>query len=123
MRRAPSGSAASHGRSVRMEARHPRRDASTARAGRRLPRDETAFFGRQAELAEMSRRLGESARLVTLLGLGGIGKTRLALAAASATNHPVSFASLGSARSLEAAVRAVASATGVRLKAELKARA
>lgn len=41
----------------------------------------TSFVGRRSELAEL-RRLSSSARLVTLVGVGGVGKTRLALRAA-----------------------------------------
>jgi len=41
----------------------------------------TSFVGREAELAEVKRLL-ERARLVTLTGAGGVGKTRLALQAA-----------------------------------------
>ena len=43
-----------------------------------LPAPLTSFVGREAELAETSRLL-ESSRLLTLVGAGGIGKTRLAL--------------------------------------------
>ena len=40
----------------------------------------TAFVGRQSELDELSRLLTETpCQLLTLVGLGGIGKTRLAL--------------------------------------------
>lgn len=45
---------------------------------RNLPAQPTAFIGREAELAE-ARRLLADARLLTLTGPGGIGKTRLAL--------------------------------------------
>lgn len=38
----------------------------------------TSFVGRKRELAEITRLLGES-RLVTLTGVGGVGKTRLAV--------------------------------------------
>lgn len=48
-----------------------------------LPFPPTRLVGRQAELDEICRLLtGERTRLVTLTGQGGIGKTRLALAAA-----------------------------------------
>ncbi|MEU2787959.1 BTAD domain-containing putative transcriptional regulator [Streptomyces sp. NPDC007100] len=43
----------------------------------------TSFVGRRDELAALSRAL-TSGRLVTLLGAGGVGKTRLALEAAEA---------------------------------------
>jgi predicted ATPase/DNA-binding XRE family transcriptional regulator len=46
-----------------------------------LPMPLTSFVGRQAELAEIQRLLSAT-RLLTLTGVGGIGKTRLALEAA-----------------------------------------
>ncbi|MFG2906614.1 ATP-binding protein [Kitasatospora sp. NPDC048286] len=48
----------------------------------RLPAEVTAFVGRQAELAELTGLLA-SARLVTVTGPGGVGKSRLALRAAA----------------------------------------
>ena len=47
-----------------------------------LPEQFTSFVGREAQLADIARLL-ESARLVTLVGVGGTGKTRLALRAAA----------------------------------------
>ncbi|MGC5039141.1 BTAD domain-containing putative transcriptional regulator [Streptomyces sp. DT190] len=47
-----------------------------------LPVEMTTFVGREAELAEVRRLLG-AARLVTLTGVGGVGKTRLALRVAA----------------------------------------
>jgi hypothetical protein len=47
-----------------------------------LPAELTSFVGRRDELAEV-RRLLAGSRLVTLTGLGGVGKTRLALRAAA----------------------------------------
>ncbi|MFI8995492.1 ATP-binding protein [Streptomyces sp. NPDC053542] len=46
-----------------------------------LPAETTELIGRRAELAQV-RRLFMDARLVTLTGVGGVGKTRLALRAA-----------------------------------------
>jgi ATP/maltotriose-dependent transcriptional regulator MalT len=43
-----------------------------------LPLSVTRFFGREAEMDEITLRLTEN-RLVTLTGPGGVGKTRLAL--------------------------------------------
>lgn len=49
-----------------------------------LPVPATPFLGREAELAEVTRRLLDpAARLLTLTGPGGTGKTRLALQAAA----------------------------------------
>ncbi len=47
-----------------------------------LPQQMTSFIGREHELAEMRRWLKKS-RLVTILGAGGLGKTRLSLQAAA----------------------------------------
>jgi predicted ATPase/DNA-binding CsgD family transcriptional regulator len=46
-----------------------------------LPAEVTSFVGRRQELAE-ARRLLSTGRLVTLVGVGGVGKTRVALRAA-----------------------------------------
>ncbi|MFB1046229.1 ATP-binding protein [Streptomyces chrestomyceticus] len=50
--------------------------------GGKLPADVTSFIGREPELAALNALL-ERARLVTVLGPGGVGKTRLALRAAA----------------------------------------
>ncbi|MFJ6556960.1 ATP-binding protein [Streptomyces luteogriseus] len=47
-----------------------------------LPVEMTTFVGRETQMAEVRRLLG-SARLVTLTGVGGVGRTRLALRAAA----------------------------------------
>jgi predicted ATPase/DNA-binding CsgD family transcriptional regulator len=47
-----------------------------------LPVETTSFVGREAELARLSVLLGQ-ARLVTVTGPGGVGKTRVALRAAA----------------------------------------
>jgi predicted ATPase/DNA-binding CsgD family transcriptional regulator len=48
-----------------------------------LPVETTGFIGREAELARLSALL-EQARLITVTGPGGVGKSRLALRAAAA---------------------------------------
>lgn len=57
---------------------------SPAQTGRRLPTPPTSFIGREQELAKIIRLLSEEphCRLLTLIGPGGIGKTRLATKAA-----------------------------------------
>lgn len=50
----------------------------TGRQTGRLPAEVTSFVGRRQETAEVKRLLSAS-RLVTLTGVGGVGKTRLAL--------------------------------------------
>jgi predicted ATPase len=59
-------------------------DASLAPLSeRRLPQPLTRLIGRQADVLKVADALGDpSMRLVTLVGPGGVGKTRLALAVA-----------------------------------------
>ena len=47
-----------------------------------LPAETTSFVGRRRELAEIRKKLA-TAQLVSLVGPGGVGKTRLALRAAA----------------------------------------
>ncbi|UCG25416.1 MAG: helix-turn-helix domain-containing protein [Chloroflexota bacterium] len=60
-------------------------DDSGATIPNNLPLQTTPFFGRTAELASLAGFMSSSQkRLVTVLGPGGMGKTRLALATAEA---------------------------------------
>src|SRR5215471_1633588 len=52
--------------------------AVTAERRNNLPAALTSFVGRQAEITRAKRQL-QTSRLLTLVGSGGIGKTRLAL--------------------------------------------
>jgi serine/threonine protein kinase/tetratricopeptide (TPR) repeat protein len=84
-----------------------------------LPLQLTPFVGREEELAEIQERLQDPAcRLLTLVGLGGSGKTRLALEAAASQidNYPhgVYFISLAPLDSVDSIVPTVAEALGFR---------
>lgn len=66
----------------------PKRDSEASSAApspeavsANLPNPSTALLGREGEVAEIFELLGE-ARLLTLTGMGGVGKTRLAIEAA-----------------------------------------
>jgi len=83
-----------------------------------LPAQLTPFVGRECELAEIAARLADpECRLLTLVGPGGSGKTRLALEAAARElahyPHGVFFVPLAPLHSVEAIVPAVAQAIGL----------
>jgi predicted ATPase/DNA-binding SARP family transcriptional activator len=92
-----------------------------------LPIQLTPFLGREAEVDEVSGLIeGPSCRLATIVGLGGIGKTRLALKVAEgqvgAFLDGVIFLPLASLSSWEFLVPAVARAVGLTLKGQQDAR-
>jgi predicted ATPase/DNA-binding SARP family transcriptional activator len=80
-----------------------------------LPVALTPFIGRDQELANLDRLISDPAcRCITLVGPGGIGKTRLALQAAdhhwNAFADGAAFIPLASVGSIEAVISAIASA-------------
>jgi predicted ATPase/DNA-binding SARP family transcriptional activator len=81
-----------------------------------LPAALTAFVGRAEELAEL-RTLVEASRLVTLVGPGGAGKTRLALEVASSMRDRfpdgVWLVELASVSDEELVARTIASSIGL----------
>ncbi len=81
-----------------------------------LPVHLTSFVGRERELSEI-RRLLQRARLMTITGPGGCGKTRLAVQAAAEVVHRypdgVWFVDLGSVSDPAVVPRALAAALGV----------
>ncbi len=98
--------------------------ARPARADDRpsLPRPATRFVGRSRELADLDALLERSdVRVVTLLGLGGVGKTRVALEAARrrAPRHAdgAVFVPLAGAHDGDAAFDRIAEAIGLEIEA------
>ncbi len=82
-----------------------------------LPTQLTPFVGRERELADLGRVLADPAcRCITLVGPGGIGKTRLALQVASSHRHAfaqgVAFVPLVAIDSTKAVIPAIADALG-----------
>ncbi len=84
-----------------------------------LPAERDAFVGRSQALDELWRRMQSSARLVTVVGIGGSGKTRLATQFGRTWlgEYPggVWFCDLAGARDVEGIVRAVAKSLDVPL--------
>jgi transcriptional regulator with XRE-family HTH domain len=81
-----------------------------------LPTPLTSFIGRENDCVEVER-LVASARMVTLLGVGGLGKTRLALAVAerftASSAIPVIFVDLAPVRSGRVVSQALLAAMGL----------
>lgn len=87
-------------------------------AGRRLPPPKAGLFGRDTEVALIPSMLRQ-AHVVTLVGAGGIGKTRLAVEAAhhSAADfpEPVCFVELAALTMHDAVLSAIAESCGLKL--------
>jgi predicted ATPase/transcriptional regulator with XRE-family HTH domain len=96
--------------SLRFQARQPASGKRELMRG--LPFQPTSFIGRDDELSTIARLLADPrCRLLTLLGPGGIGKTRLALAAAQIQTimfadgvTVVELASVGTANQMVSAI-------------------
>ncbi|WP_284617232.1 ATP-binding protein [Aquabacterium humicola] len=110
------------GRGYRFELqpqRLPERRAPPSAPGR-LPVQLTSFIGREREIAETARLLAAS-RLLTLVGMGGIGKTRLSLRLAADAEHAgpegACFVDLAPLRDPSLVANQVAQALGVQEEA------
>ncbi len=83
----------------------------------RLPQLGNSFIGREVELAEVLERLrNPECRMLTLLGPGGVGKTRLALRAAAAVSDELGdavFVALDAIASPDEVPLAIAGALGI----------
>jgi len=104
------------------EARDRARAASSRGGAAALPVPPTPFVGRSGLVADVSRTIVHAAcRVLTLVGPGGVGKTRIAIEVARKVadrfEAGASFVELAAVRSEGALVAAVASATGVDLAA------
>ncbi|MGA4987446.1 ATP-binding protein [Nonomuraea bangladeshensis] len=97
----------------------PDRWQSVSPAGS-LPAELNSFVGRRREIAEVKRLLGEG-RLVTLAGVGGVGKSRLALRVAfdlrRAYHDGVWLVELAALESAELLVATVMAALGIQDRA------
>jgi len=91
-------------------------------AGHSLPAERDTFVGRQESLDELSRRLQCGARLVSVLGIGGTGKTRLVTrfgwSALETYIGGIWFCDLAQARDVDGILQAVAQGLGVPLGKE-----
>jgi predicted ATPase/DNA-binding XRE family transcriptional regulator len=89
-----------------------------------LPSQMTAFIGRESELQEIGSLLRHD-RLVTITGMGGVGKTRLALQAArdelESYSDGVWFVELAALTEGSFVVRAIGSALSMRTAATFEA--
>lgn len=99
---------------------------SASTAAVRLPASPTPFIGREREISEVIELLEDPAhRLVTIVGTGGIGKTRLAVIAARELVHAfkdgVTFVSLAALNSIEFLALAILTALDVSLDGQVDA--
>jgi len=89
-----------------------------------LPRPLTDLVGREGETAQVRDLLDGGARLVTLVGPGGIGKTRVALDVAhgvARTGREVAFVPLDAVRDPSAVLPAIGSVLGIGLDGSVPA--
>ena len=89
------------------------------RARHTLPAERDTFVGRHSEIEELRRHLAGDARVLTLVGAGGMGKTRLAVRygwqSVGDWSGGVWFCDLTEARSLDGIASAMAGPLGVEL--------
>jgi predicted ATPase/DNA-binding SARP family transcriptional activator len=89
--------------------------AAPSAAAVAAPADARAFVGRRIERAELVRRLGGAARLVTLVGPGGVGKSSLAREVLAHHDRPATWIDLQDLSAIEGVASRVAQRLGVDL--------
>ncbi|MFC0114027.1 BTAD domain-containing putative transcriptional regulator [Kibdelosporangium aridum] len=99
-----------------LELNAPRRTTTGTPVCRRLPVPLTSLIDREADKAALGD-LAAGRRLVTLIGPGGCGKTRLAIAVAAEHSEAVCFVDLTPLAKPELVPQAVAEAFGLRAQA------
>lgn len=77
-----------------------------------LPAPLSAFIGRTAQLQRIEELFGHGVRLVTLVGAGGIGKSRLALEVGRRHPGPAALVELAAVEAEVRVARAIADAVG-----------
>ncbi|MET9634567.1 BTAD domain-containing putative transcriptional regulator [Lentzea sp. NPDC006480] len=104
---------------VSMELQILRQEAPGSAPKRRLPAAGTTFLGRDADRAAVVERLSVT-RLVTLTGVAGSGKTRLALEVARVVERPVVWLDLTAVRAEDEILPALVAEAGDDYLAELE---
>lgn len=102
-----------------MELRILRQEALGGAPQRRLPAAGTTFLGRDEDRAAIAERLSVT-RLVTLTGVAGSGKTRLALEVARVVDRPVVWLDLTTVRAADEIAPALIAEAGEDYLAELE---
>ncbi len=103
--------------SLQTRSLHERIQAASLAQGHNLPPQPTPFVGRKEEIRQAARLLSDpDCRLLTVIGPGGIGKSRLALQVAEAKRHAflegVYFVPLAPLRSADFLASAIAQGLG-----------
>lgn len=116
---APGAGAEPPGRSAAQVGTAPQQHGAPPLPRHNLPPQPTPFLGREEELQALARLLAnKDARLITIYGPGGTGKTRLAVELAAsiyAVGEPVVFVGLQSLGSPRALASTIAEAIGCQL--------
>ncbi|MEZ5185050.1 MAG: DUF4062 domain-containing protein [Candidatus Nanopelagicales bacterium] len=97
---------------------NPMQSPGRPRLTHQLPRPLTSLIGRERETAQVRQLLDSGTRLVTLIGPGGIGKTRVAVEVAHAVaddGREVAFIPLDVVRDPDAVLPAIGSVLGIGL--------